>query len=378
MAQLLADPLGPFALVLLALLLALALFALSRRTRSFKRAVLRIAGSVALVLGLAMLAGASALATSQTALTATRPPQGRLVDVGGYRVFVTCEGPRRGPVIVWLSGGYSNGWYMKPLHDRIRGERRSCLIDRPGTGYADDGPRPRSVDQILREIHAGLAGAGETGPLILAGHSMGGLYAVNYADAYPGQVKALVLLDPTPVRWSVEQIQLMGCGAPDALRPEVAETAFGLGLVRSLNPLWGRGALAEQRAFGTMWPTIVAMESRPRSLVAAWDAGQYACSHGLDLVQTKGALGDLPVLKIVQARPKDPMREAPKGLDPRQQRNWLRMRLDWEREYVDYTSRGTLRYAPEGYDHLFPMLHPDWTLQEIRPFLDTLKTASST
>ena len=45
------------------------------------------------------------------------------------------------------------------------------------------------------DLHALLAAAGEHGPYVLVGHSIGGPYAMTYAARYPDQVAGMVLLD---------------------------------------------------------------------------------------------------------------------------------------------------------------------------------------
>jgi pimeloyl-ACP methyl ester carboxylesterase len=233
------------------------------------------------------------------------------------------------------------------------------------------------VDLILRELHDALTGAGETGPLVLAGHSMGGLYAANFAQAYPARVKAVVMLDPTPPMWFIEMGETIGCGRPERATTQLWMSAFGVGLIRPINPLFGP-ALAEQRkAIGEFWPKLAAMQSRPSSLQGDWSAGSWACAHPTALVRAPGSLGDLPLLKIIQTPNANRMAEAPPGLSPRQKRNWLAMREAWDDEYITATRQGVLEYAPAGYDHGFPITQADWTYGRIRPFLATLQVAES-
>ncbi len=56
--------------------------------------------------------------------------------------------------------------------------------------------------QHARELHALLANAGEAGPYVLAGHSLGGLSVRMYADRYPDEVAGMVLIEGTnPDAW---------------------------------------------------------------------------------------------------------------------------------------------------------------------------------
>ena len=156
---------------------------------------------IALVLG-AALALASIRHLARLSGTRRRlPPPGRLVDIGGYRLHVLAEGEARDgrPPVVWFAGGHASGSAIHHLHRALRGETRSILIDRPGTGWSDVGPFPRSTAREADEVVRALEAAGERGPFVWAGHSFGGLLAANVARRRPDLVHALVLLDPTPL-----------------------------------------------------------------------------------------------------------------------------------------------------------------------------------
>jgi pimeloyl-ACP methyl ester carboxylesterase len=130
-----------------------------------------------------------------------RRRRGRLVDLGGYRVHLLAEGttPAGRAPVVWFAGGHAGGFAIHHLHRAFRGETRSILIDRPGTGWSDAGPFPRSTAREADEMVLALERAGETGPFIWVGHSFGGLLAANIARRRPDLVHTVVLLDPTPL-----------------------------------------------------------------------------------------------------------------------------------------------------------------------------------
>jgi pimeloyl-ACP methyl ester carboxylesterase len=129
------------------------------------------------------------------------PPPGRLIDVsqGGapYRLHLNCAGervPGRPTVILdTLSGGSSALWgWVQPA---VAEAGRVCSYDRAGWGWSDAGPDPRDAQQTARELHTLLERAGEPGPFVLVGHSLGGLYVRAYTGLYPDEVAGLVLLD---------------------------------------------------------------------------------------------------------------------------------------------------------------------------------------
>jgi pimeloyl-ACP methyl ester carboxylesterase len=62
-------------------------------------------------------------------------------------------------------------------------------------GWSDAGPEPRTGRQIAAELHNLLLAAGETGPYVMAGYSLGGLYVREFASLYPDEVTGMVLLD---------------------------------------------------------------------------------------------------------------------------------------------------------------------------------------
>ncbi len=127
---------------------------------------------------------------------ASRDPDipGRLVDVGGYRLHIYCEGQGT-PAIIFDSGtgGFSLEW-MK-VQKVLARRTRVCSYDRAGYGWSDMGPLPRTSARITRELHTLLEKAGIAAPYILAGHSFGGYTAQLFARNYPGETAGLVLID---------------------------------------------------------------------------------------------------------------------------------------------------------------------------------------
>ena len=142
--------------------------------------------------------GASIHTVSQTIAQATaEEPPGQLIDVGGHRLFLSCNGSGEPTVILEPGLGESAaawGW----IAPRVAAHTRVCVYDRAGRGRSEPGPQPVDGDQIATDLHTLLQRADITGPLVIAGHSLGGLYALDYAARYPQQVAGMVLLDATP------------------------------------------------------------------------------------------------------------------------------------------------------------------------------------
>jgi pimeloyl-ACP methyl ester carboxylesterase len=71
-------------------------------------------------------------------------------------------------------------------------------MTRPGHAWSDSTETPRDAETIGRELDALLKAAGEKGPFIAVGHSLGGTYARVFAGRQGGNVVGLVLVDATP------------------------------------------------------------------------------------------------------------------------------------------------------------------------------------
>jgi pimeloyl-ACP methyl ester carboxylesterase len=125
------------------------------------------------------------------------PPPGRLVDVGGWTLHLTCTGTKNetSPTVVLEAGAgdFSPTWtFVQP---KVASFARVCSYDRSDTGWSDLGPHPRTFHQIAYELRTLLKNAGEYGPFVLVGHSLGGLYARTFLMEYPQDVAGMVLVD---------------------------------------------------------------------------------------------------------------------------------------------------------------------------------------
>jgi pimeloyl-ACP methyl ester carboxylesterase len=153
--------------------------------------------SVGLLILVVGLAGAGLIFQAVSTWNDQRefPAPGEFVDVGGYQLHINCVGEGSPTIILdALGNGSSASWGL--VQPEIAQSTRVCAYDRAGAGWSDRGPRPRDVNQQVRELHALLAEARVDGPYVLVGHSYGGRIARVYAKAYPREVVGMVLIDP--------------------------------------------------------------------------------------------------------------------------------------------------------------------------------------
>ena len=152
---------------------------------SFPRLLRRI--GLRLLIGLAVLiclAGTGMLYQARGTAVDRRTfaPAGRLVDADGYRMHLHCTGAGS-PTVVLESGAGAPSSVWAWVQPAVA-QTRVCSYDRAGLGWSDAGPHPRDAASIARELHELLLRAGESGPFVLAGHSLGGQYALMFAELY--------------------------------------------------------------------------------------------------------------------------------------------------------------------------------------------------
>lgn len=369
------------------LLIAVAIAALAGITGYMQG---NLAGQFIASAGLVIALGL-AMASLRHLITLTRarirhPPPGRFVDLGGYRVHILAEGEvRHGrPPVVWFAGGHACGYAIHHLHRAFRDETRSILIDRPGTGWSDTGPFPRSTALEAQEVVQVLERAGERGPFIWVGHSFGGLLVANVARRRPDLVHALVLLDPTPLETIVFGPQL-------AALKEMRRTAwlgglamlFGVDIQQRANararlvPVYAKAMDATQKALGTEVMTAREVERNAGNFFATASIfgelspeGVAACAW--DTVVYDRDLEDLPVWLVGPRDDADAdiaaLPESQSGSTENARRMFRFFAATRER-YMATSTRSQRIVAPKGAGHNFIYEEPEWTMSVMRELL---------
>ena len=99
-----------------------------------------------------------------------------------------------GDVTVVFSHGYSNtldAWHFQ--RQALLGRVRCVWWDQRGHGRSERGADGVvSIEQLGRDLHAVIAATAPTGPLVLVGHSMGGMATMSYAAQFTPDVRARV------------------------------------------------------------------------------------------------------------------------------------------------------------------------------------------
>jgi pimeloyl-ACP methyl ester carboxylesterase len=148
--------------------------------------------------GLALSALGGAYETSREGrdgATSAQAMPGRLVDVGGHRLHIDCRGSG-GPTVVLEPGlGEVSTMMAAWVAPDVATSTRVCVYDRAGRGWSESASGPQDGVQVATDLHTLLSRAGEPGPYVLAGHSAGGIYVLDFVKAFPRDVAGVVLLD---------------------------------------------------------------------------------------------------------------------------------------------------------------------------------------
>ena len=191
------------------------------------------------------------------------PPPGQLVDLGGYRLHIHCEG-MGSPTVVFDAGLGDWSTHWTAVQNLLKSDTRVCSYDRAGYGWSDPGPRPRDSQRIVTELHSLLEKAEIAPPYLLVGHSFGGLNMRLFASTFTGEVSGLVLVEAshpeslpyqrdddgkTPATSQPNQMMVVYPTEPEMLHvPPEAESAINDSLLQTKSRMTSRG---EYRALGS-------------------------------------------------------------------------------------------------------------------------------
>jgi pimeloyl-ACP methyl ester carboxylesterase len=204
------------------------------------------------VLAALSIASVGAVVTNVGAAVSPRgePIPGKSFTVSDHRLHLDCRGTGS-PTLVLFNGlgEVSTSWTR--IVDQASPTTRVCAYDRAGQGWSEDTKSPQDGVAASADLHGLLAAAGEHGPFVLVGHSIGGTYAMTYAERFPEQVAGMVLLDSSSPR----QFEVIP-SYPAQYALMLRALAVGPTLTRlGLGPLFGSGSHLPGKA-ASQTPTL--------------------------------------------------------------------------------------------------------------------------
>ena len=119
-----------------------------------------------------------------------------IYQVGNQHIHAVKSGSSTSQIAL-LIHGWSSSWYaMLPTIELLRQQFRCIAVDLPGYGHSPPLKGKVSI-RVYADLMAKLIEQITDRPVILVGHSMGGMIGVTLARYYPELVDRLILLCPT-------------------------------------------------------------------------------------------------------------------------------------------------------------------------------------
>jgi len=124
---------------------------------------------------------------------------GELYTIEGRTMHLQRSGPAPAsatqPTLVIEAGGGCASPIYGRLQQALAARHPVVSYDRAGTGWSESDGQGFDGVRTAHRLHALLAAAGVTGPIVLIGHSLGGLLNRIYTGLYPEHVAGIVMLD---------------------------------------------------------------------------------------------------------------------------------------------------------------------------------------
>jgi pimeloyl-ACP methyl ester carboxylesterase len=273
--------------------------AAGKRTNPILRWTGRILlGLLALIVVL-VASGASYEAIMAAGDASRYPARGQRVDVGGYRLHISCIGNGSPTVVLDAGqGGFSLDWSL--IQPELATTTRVCAYDRAGYGWSDPSPQPRTPRQIAEELHTLLVNAGIEGPYVLVGHSAGGKHVRLYATRHPQDVAGIVLVDARTEYVDANR-------SPDALAAEHKQqrrfqrtiwVAARIGLVRPFwAALWPKVWSATQNLSAERRTEIGVLQARSQQIKTVLREDAFLTQDNSQL-NSAASLGNVPLIVL--------------------------------------------------------------------------------
>ena len=288
------------------------------------------------------------------------PPAGQFVEVHGRRMHINCTGSGS-PAIILDAELVGDSTIWSEIQPVLSKTTRVCSYDRAGFGWSDLQPSPRDADHIADELHQILLQSQITGPIVLVGHSIAGLYIRDYAMRYPYNVAGMVFVDvSTPLQ---NHNQAFNSGSKSKGPPSwLLRAAMIAGIPRVIGMCSpsGKGAqddLGKLRAEDTCRIHYSALSGE----VDSFEASGEETIHS-------GPYGAMPILIISHDPAKMLAMPHKTKQDVDRQQAWSQMQEDLKK-----LSTGSRRIIAKDSTHNVPIDRADLIENEVRLFVEEIR-----
>jgi len=306
------------------------------------------------------------------------PPPGKLVDVDGHKMHIYCQGEGSPSVIVEAGNGdFSLGWSL--VQPEVAKFTRICTYDRLGYGWSDTGPKPRSTEQIVSELHALLTKAKIEPPYILVGQSLGGTYVRKYAEQFPDEVEGMVLVDASNEH---QKSKL----PPEFLKLDEGNNRFframswvsRFGLLRFIGLFINPQSMAPayiKKLPKDVRTAYLTMMSHPSyfTTTLAEKAAFYKSVEEKDDKQALADLGDMPLIVLTAETTIDPSLLAMQKIPENLSEEWVHQVWMGLQDELAALSTNSTHVVATGSGHGIQLDRPDLVIEAIRKLVEATK-----
>ena len=322
-------------------------------------------GANVLIVGVGVNSCANAVLTAR--FRAMHPEPGTDYLVNGKRMHLNCTGAGR-PTIVLDSGLGWDSLEWGGVQPALAMKTRVCSYDRPGFGLSEAQPGPRDAVHIAGELHALLGAAGVSGPVVLMGHSIAGMYIREYATRYPEQVAGLVFVDSsTPLQNRDGRLNTgQGAGLPlwESILQMRAAAIVGYPRLKGdcATPDAGSDVRLDRDTAARLGEDLCHVHYK--AVQAEYDSFD---ASGQETVHT-GPFGDLPILVISEDTTKQFSSPSPTAREREFARTW-----DGMQENLKHLSTRGRRIVAKGSGHNITLERPEVIEREVPQFIESMR-----